>query len=98
MRLPIPPANFPKKIPPASHHPPCPPSYPPTPLHPAPPPRYDTAALAGGYSIDDPAEFAARVTAMMGGNIGAPAAKETEAKAEPKAAEEEEEATVEVVE
>jgi len=35
---------------------------------------YDTAALAGGYSIDDPAEFASRVTALMGGNLGVSAA------------------------
>ena len=55
---------------------------------------YDTAALAGGYSIDDPAEFASRVTALMGGNVG------SSSSAAPEVAEEQqdEEVTAEVVE
>jgi len=39
---------------------------------------YDVAALAGGYSIDDPSEFAARITKMMGGSAPQPAAKKSE--------------------
>lgn len=32
---------------------------------------YDIAALTGGYSIDDPNEFAKRVTTMLEDRIGA---------------------------
>merc|ERR1719218_43935 len=55
---------------------------------------YDTAALAGGYSIDDPAEFASRVTALMGGNLGSSSPAATEQKQE----QQDEEVTAEVVE
>jgi heat shock protein beta len=60
---------------------------------------FDVASLAGGYSIEDPAEFAARITGMMAGGKAssatpAPAAAK---KDEPKD-EEVEEVSAEIVE
>ena len=47
--------------------------------------RYDVAAIATGYNIEDPAEFASRITALMSGSSGFSApATATEKVEEPK--------------
>ena len=70
--------------------------------------RYDVAAIATGYNIEDPAEFASRITALMSGSSGfsAPATaaekveepKEEEAKEAKEDDDKPEEVTAEVVE
>lgn len=51
---------------------------------------YDVAAIATGYSIEDPAEFAARITALMSSDAAFSAAPSSDSKPE--------EVTAEVVE
>ena len=52
--------------------------------------RYDVAAIATGYSIEDPAEFAARITALMSSDAAFSAMPSSDSKPE--------EVTAEVVE
>jgi hypothetical protein len=65
--------------------------------------RYDVAAIATGYSIEDPAEFASRITALMSSSTGgfstAAASSSSSASSEPSEPEAKpQEVTAEVVE
>ena len=56
---------------------------------------YDVAALVGGYNIEDPSAFAARVTSLMTGNSDTPAeSASTESETETETGEEVEAAEV----